>query len=141
MSKPTVHDSVELEPHWTHDDWGIEIPLDDDEKIAKKGEEGLSIFAKFKDVLSRLFSTNDKNEGTSESESIEEPPKQVYIAEPVVYECQPSVIPSNVTDFVAVDLFAVDSEMPKNETRRKNKNHKRKCRWSKQHGIRAQSKG
>ena len=140
MSKPTVHDSVELEPHWTDDDWGIEIPLDDEE-IAKQGEEGPSIFAKFKALLSRLFSTNDKNEGTAESEFIEEPPKQVYIAEPVVYECQPSAIPSNVTDFVAVDLFAVDSEMPKNETRRKNNNHKRKCRSSKQHGIRAQSKG
>ena len=31
MSKPTVHGSVELEPHWTDDDWGIEIPLDDGE--------------------------------------------------------------------------------------------------------------
>ena len=36
MSKPTVHDSVELEPHWTHDDWGIEIPLDDGEKLRRK---------------------------------------------------------------------------------------------------------
>ena len=50
MSKPTVHDSVELEPHWTDDDWGIEIPLDDEE-IAKQGEEGPSIFAKFKSSL------------------------------------------------------------------------------------------
>ena len=54
-----------------------------------KQEEGISIFAKFKAVLSRLFITNDKNEGAATSKSIEEPPKQVYIAEQVVCECQP----------------------------------------------------
>ena len=140
MSKPTVHDSAQLEPHWSDDDWGVEISLDDEEIVDQ--DEGPGILAKFKAVLSRLFGTNGNNEITVvESKSIEAPPKLVCIEEPAIYECQPSVIPSYENDYVTVDLFAVDSEMPKNERRKKKRSHRRKCLSSKQHGIRAQLKG
>ena len=98
MSKCAVDDSAQLELHWSDDDWGVEIPLDDDEEIVDQ-EEGPGIFAKLRAVLRRLFRTNDNNEITAESRSIEAPLEQVYIEEPAICECQPLVIPSYVNDF------------------------------------------